>query len=238
MRLYNSRAGGISRSERMVTEVQGTRGYAFTNHVASGVYLYDNKHAGSYSYTQYYATAGGIGWQSDSNGHNHFIAVKVDSGSVGEKAQNPESGDTGRKDYRVGSYAKVNGYHWDLPGAGTYILFCTLRSYHGSPGKALVKLDVNTAENNAKLLAPDKGGVKYGSTVRMQEYWLRKPFSFTNHIMTWSWQVTVTGKMQVGLYGKADRSEIGVQNDSNGWSSCIWWKPPTMETEPTLLLPQ
>ena len=238
MRLNHNRQGAQHRSERMITEIQGSRGYSFTNHVASGVYLFDNQYDNSVMYTQYYATNSGIGWQSDSNGHNHFVAVKVEDGSVGEKQQSPEGGDTGRKNYRVGAFAKLTGYHWDLPGAGTYILYCTLRTYHGNYGKAVVKLDVNSASGDAKLLAPDKDGSKYGSTVRMQEYWKAKPFSFTNHIATWSWRVTVTGRMQIGLYGKSDRGSIGLQNDGNGWSSCIWWKPPSSETGPTLVLPE
>ena len=78
MRVVNNYKGAISESERMITEYSGGgKAFSFTNHVASGVYMYDNSVAGSYCYTQYYATTGGIGWQSDSNGHNHFVAVKI-----------------------------------------------------------------------------------------------------------------------------------------------------------------
>lgn len=61
LRLANNRAGAVPYSERMITEWSGSMRFVFTNHVASGVHLYDNKHANSYMYSQYYATGGGIG---------------------------------------------------------------------------------------------------------------------------------------------------------------------------------
>jgi len=240
MRLYNNRVGAISKSERMVTEFSGSTRFSFTNHLASGVHLFDNKYAGSNMWTQYYATNHGIGWQSDSNGHSHFVAVEIGKGKCGVKNQNNGEGNAGRKNYPVGKYGHMKGYDWELPEAGTYILFATVRNYHGGRGKANVMLNVVTAAKGAVLKSADHGGIKYGSTIRMQEFWDRPAFSFTNHMSTWTWQVEVTGKMTIGLHGKAETNNIGLQNDGNGWSNTIWWQPPSTKVgiEASLRLPK
>ena len=147
-------------------------------------------------------------------------------------------GNTGRKDYSTSNYAYIKGYKWSLPSAGTYVLFCTLRTYHASNGQAKVKLDVLNHFGSSKLEGvPDKESIKYGSSIRMQEVWKDKSFGYTNHIQSWTWQVTVTGKMDIGLYGTATASRIGVQNDGNGWSNQIWWRVPQSQEGPFMKLP-
>jgi hypothetical protein len=62
MRLRNNQFGTSDDTTRMISEYSGgNKGFSFTNHIASGVYLFDNKVAGSFCYTQFYATGSGIG---------------------------------------------------------------------------------------------------------------------------------------------------------------------------------
>ena len=133
----------------------------------------------------------------------------------------------GRYNFATGTKWKtLPNYSWDLPHAGKYTLIVTLRTYTSSAGWGKVKLDVapNDDAKKAKLNVADNEKVKYGKSQRMMVYWKTKRFSFVNHAATFTWQVEVTGKLKIVLQGSASAGNIGIQNDGNGYASCIWLK--------------
>lgn len=206
---------------RMVTEYQGKRPQPFrvTNHVSTLSWMKDITSAGTYARLLFYATGYQIGLQSDSNGYLEFINIQVPE----DKSGNNVVAQDGARQFSTNKFTNINGFSWDLPEAGTYDLFASLRTYVTSTGAARVKLGIEDGSGPGKLEIDDANNEKYGKSVRMLVSWNKKAWSLINQGVGMQWRVKVTGKVRVTLMGKASSNGLGLQNDGNGYNNLMWW---------------
>ena len=106
--------------------------------------------------------------------------------------------------------ADTGRFKWDLPVAGTYILYCTLRTYlWNTTGFIKCRLYNNTA----------------GSATSQSDRMLFEAQSTTmafNVANTPVWQVEVSTASTVYLQLNATTAAAGIQDDSNGYNECGW----------------
>ena len=106
--------------------------------------------------------------------------------------------------------ADTGRFKWDLPVAGTYILYCTLRTYlWNTTGFIKCRLYNNTA----------------GSAISQSDRMLFEAQSTTmafNVANTPVWQVEVSTASTVYLQLNATTAAAGIQDDSNGYNECGW----------------
>jgi len=125
---------------------------------------------------------------------------------------NINSNPIGNVDFNTSVFTNVNTtyYKWDLPAAGNYLLFMTVRArLWGVAGFGKVRLYNNTA----------------GAAISNSDMMLIESASGTlnlNMMCTGHWPFTATGATTIYLQGNATAANIGIQSDVNGYNNCTW----------------
>jgi len=147
--------------------------------------------------------ADGVFGSSDVTGALGFTPVPQSNSSIRSTGVNQVTFGT--------SWANVNTtfYKWDIPSAGTYFLFATLRAIvWGTNGFVKTRLYNNTA----------------GSAITDSDTMLLESGNNANTLnvcCTQCWRITTTGAATIYLQGQASVSgNMGVQSDVNGTNEC------------------
>jgi hypothetical protein len=115
-------------------------------------------------------------------------------------------------DFNTSVFTNVNTtyYKWDLPAAGNYLLFMTVRArLWGVTGFGKVRLYNNTAGaaiSNSDMMLIESNN----SSLQL------------NMMCSAHWPYTATVPTTLYLQGNATAANIGIQSDANGYNNCTW----------------
>lgn len=115
-------------------------------------------------------------------------------------------------DFNTSTFTNVNTtyYKWDLPAAGNYLLFMTVRArLWGSNGFGKIRLYNNTA--GAVITNSDVMLIESGNNANL-----------LNMCCSNIWPFTATGATTIYLQGYATAGSIGIQSDGNGYNNFTW----------------
>ena len=115
-------------------------------------------------------------------------------------------------DFNTSAFTTVNStyYKWDLPAAGNYLIFMTVRArLWGVTGFGKVRL-YNATTATAVL---------YSDTMLIES---QTATNYLNMMCTGHWPFTATGATTIYLQGNATAANIGIQSDVNGYNNCTW----------------
>lgn len=118
-------------------------------------------------------------------------------------------------DFPQNSWANVNTtyYKWDLPAAGNYVLWMTVRArLWGTTGYAKVRLYNNTAS----------AAVANSDTMMIES---QTAGTYLNVMCSSLWQFTATGATTLYLQGNTTAANSqGIQSDANGYNEFGWMR--------------
>jgi len=138
-------------------------------------------------------------------GYTPANAANITTGTI-------NSAPIGNVDFNTSTFANVNTtyYKWELPAAGTYVLFMTVRArVWGVNGFGRVRLYNNTA----------------GAAISNTDTMLLESSNNTNLLNVCCsaiWSFTASGATTIFLQGNATTGSCGIQSDSNGYNNFTW----------------
>lgn len=115
-------------------------------------------------------------------------------------------------DFNTSGFATVNAtyYKWDLPAAGNYLIFMTVRArLWGVNGFGKVRL-LNATTGVAVSLSDTMLIESSSSNLNL------------NMMCSAHWPYTATAPTTLYLQGNATAANIGIQSDANGYNNCTW----------------